>query len=110
MPGVGANLAGKDGDDAHRYQETQVRKALRRLREAEDALKAQQKQQQKGATAVNAEHEQRRYSMVIQWSDDDQTYLVLLPEWRTVSSVAELSRTATAMVRPLRMVRPHSRR
>jgi antitoxin HicB len=22
-----------------------------------------------------------RYTMVIQWSDDDQTYLVLLPEW-----------------------------
>ena len=46
VPGVGANLAGKDGDDAHRYQETQVREALRRLREAEDALAAQQ--QQKG--------------------------------------------------------------
>ncbi len=25
--------------------------------------------------------EQPRYSMLIQWSDEDQTYLVTLPEW-----------------------------
>jgi predicted RNase H-like HicB family nuclease len=25
--------------------------------------------------------EQLRYSMVVQWSDDDQAYLVTLPEW-----------------------------
>lgn len=24
---------------------------------------------------------QLRYSMVVQWSDDDQAYLVTLPEW-----------------------------
>jgi antitoxin HicB len=25
--------------------------------------------------------EQLRYSMMVQWSDDDQAYLVTLPEW-----------------------------
>ena len=25
--------------------------------------------------------EQSRYSMLIQWSDEDQAYLVTLPEW-----------------------------
>jgi antitoxin HicB len=24
---------------------------------------------------------ENRYSIVIEWSDDDQTYVVLLPEW-----------------------------
>jgi hypothetical protein len=47
VSGVGANLAGKVSDDAHRYQEAQVHEALRKLREAERALKSQQ-QQQKG--------------------------------------------------------------
>lgn len=27
-------------------------------------------------------NEPHRYSMVIQWSDADQAYLVMLPEWR----------------------------
>jgi antitoxin HicB len=26
-------------------------------------------------------NEKLRYSMVIQWSDEDQAYLVILPEW-----------------------------
>jgi antitoxin HicB len=26
-------------------------------------------------------NENLRYSMLIQWSDEDQTYLVILPEW-----------------------------
>jgi hypothetical protein len=35
LPGVGANLAGKDGADARPYQEREVREALRRLQEAQ---------------------------------------------------------------------------
>jgi hypothetical protein len=34
LPGISANLAGKDGDDAKPYQEREVREALRRLDEA----------------------------------------------------------------------------
>ena len=26
-------------------------------------------------------HESERYSIVIEWSDEDQTYVVILPEW-----------------------------
>lgn len=26
-------------------------------------------------------NEHERYSMLIEWSDEDQTYVVLLPEW-----------------------------
>ncbi len=26
-------------------------------------------------------HKEQRYSMVIEWSDEDQAYLVSLPEW-----------------------------
>lgn len=26
-------------------------------------------------------HEPERYSIVIEWSDEDQTYVVILPEW-----------------------------
>ncbi len=36
LPGVSANLAGRDGADARPYQERQTREALRRLREAQE--------------------------------------------------------------------------
>lgn len=36
LPGISANLAGKDGADAKPYQESQVQKALQALREAEE--------------------------------------------------------------------------
>ncbi|WIG59184.1 MAG: hypothetical protein OJF49_001931 [Ktedonobacterales bacterium] len=35
LPGVSANLAGKDGADAKRYQEREVQAALHRLAEAQ---------------------------------------------------------------------------
>lgn len=31
-------------------------------------------------------HERPRYSMHIQWSDEDNAYLVTLPEWTNVNS------------------------
>ncbi|MDB5074356.1 MAG: hypothetical protein JWO42_535 [Chloroflexi bacterium] len=34
LPGISANMAGRDGDDARPYQEREVREALRRLTEA----------------------------------------------------------------------------
>ena len=36
LPGISANLAGKDGDDAKAYQESQVQRALQALREAQE--------------------------------------------------------------------------
>jgi hypothetical protein len=41
LPGVSANLAGSDGDDAKAYQERQVRLALHRLTEAKQQGDAQ---------------------------------------------------------------------
>jgi len=35
LPGISANLAGKDGADAKPYQEQEVRTAIQRLREAQ---------------------------------------------------------------------------
>ena len=35
LPGIGANLAGKDSADARLYQEAEVRRALQALREAQ---------------------------------------------------------------------------
>ncbi len=35
VPGISANLAGKDGADARAYQEDEVRRALRAVREAQ---------------------------------------------------------------------------
>jgi predicted RNA binding protein YcfA (HicA-like mRNA interferase family) len=35
LPGVEVNLAGQDGADAHRYQERDVREAVRLAREAQ---------------------------------------------------------------------------
>jgi hypothetical protein len=35
LPGVAANLAGRDGADARPYQEREVREALRRLHEVQ---------------------------------------------------------------------------
>lgn len=35
LPGQDVNLAGQDGADAHRYQEKDVREAVRRIREAQ---------------------------------------------------------------------------
>jgi hypothetical protein len=35
LPGVSANIAGSDGDDAKPYQEREVQAALRRLAEAQ---------------------------------------------------------------------------
>ncbi len=35
IPGISANLAGKDGADARAYQEDEVRRALRAVREAQ---------------------------------------------------------------------------
>ena len=45
LPGISANLAGKDGADAHSYQERQVEEALRRLAEAKRKQQQQQRQQ-----------------------------------------------------------------
>ena len=36
LPGVEVNLAGQDGADAHRYQERDVREAVRLAREARE--------------------------------------------------------------------------
>ena len=35
VPGIGANLAGKDGADAKSYQESEVRQAIRASRDAQ---------------------------------------------------------------------------
>lgn len=35
LPGISANLVGKDGADAKQYQEAQVRRALNALRDAQ---------------------------------------------------------------------------
>lgn len=42
IPGVSANLAGKDGADAHSYQEKQVHEARQKLAEAKRMLKGKQ--------------------------------------------------------------------
>jgi predicted RNase H-like HicB family nuclease/predicted RNA binding protein YcfA (HicA-like mRNA interferase family) len=62
-------LAGSDGEDAKPYQERQVRDALESLR---------QRDTQGGAWLMNT---CPRYSILIQWSAEDQAYLVMLPEW-----------------------------
>lgn len=36
LPGVSANLAGKDGSDAKTYQEGQIRRAIQALREVQE--------------------------------------------------------------------------
>ena len=36
VPGIEVNLAGQDGTDAHRYQERDVREAVRLAREARE--------------------------------------------------------------------------
>ncbi len=36
LPGVEVNFAGQDGADAHRYQERDVREAVRQAREARE--------------------------------------------------------------------------
>lgn len=69
FPGIGANMAGRDGADAKRYQECQVRQAPQALREAQEGQRT---------TAVS---EKFHYSMLIQWSHEDRACLVTLPEW-----------------------------
>jgi predicted RNase H-like HicB family nuclease len=66
LSGVEINLAGHDGADAHQYQERDVRDAVLRAR---DALR--------GATMNDV----LRYSMRIEWSNEDQVFVVSLPEW-----------------------------
>lgn len=41
IPGVGANLVGKDGADAKPYQEKEVREAIQKVREARQRQKGQ---------------------------------------------------------------------
>lgn len=59
------SIAGGDGDDAKRYQERAVRAALAELRGTEEVI-------------VNAS--EQHYSMTIEWSDEDQVYVVTVPE------------------------------
>ena len=67
LPGVGANVAGQDGADAKAYQESEVCKG-----------DPSSSWDQREAATVN---EKLQYSMLVEWSSEDEAYLVSLPEW-----------------------------
>ena len=60
-------LSGNDGDDANPKQERDVANAIRRSLG--------------GPLMISGKGAQPRYTVVIQWSDEDQCYVVSLPEW-----------------------------
>jgi predicted RNase H-like HicB family nuclease/predicted RNA binding protein YcfA (HicA-like mRNA interferase family) len=60
-------LSGTDGDDAKPYQERDVKSAIREAG--------------KGVNNMANVTQQPRYTVIIQWSDEDQAYVVSLPEW-----------------------------
>ena len=66
LPGIGAVLPGQDSADAKGYREDEIRRSLEAARE-------------RGKAATR--REQPHYSMLLQWPDDDQSYLMTLPEW-----------------------------
>ncbi len=81
VPAARVNLAGTDGGDAQHYQERAGAGCAGRPRAgsagaAEAAMSTDPEQE------ITAEElaEARRYSMVIEWSDEDRVYLVSVPE------------------------------
>jgi predicted RNase H-like HicB family nuclease len=68
-------LAGADGADAKPYQDKDVREMVRAIRG------------RGGSTEATATMNAARYSMLIQWSDEDSAYVVSFPEWEAVGLI-----------------------
>ena len=62
MPDTDIVLSGHDGQDAKHYQERDLGNVLRSLR------------RRRAMTAI-------RWSLLVEWSHEDQAFLITLPEW-----------------------------
>jgi predicted RNase H-like HicB family nuclease len=77
-------LSGQDGDDAAPYQERDLQDATKRLREVEPRRNREDNVDERvnAANTPDPEWEKvRRCAMVIEWSDEDQLFLVSNPDF-----------------------------
>jgi predicted RNase H-like HicB family nuclease len=80
LPGTIVTLAGGDGEDAKPYQERVVKEVIERLRQVET-----RSVEPEGPRAPCEEREEApnlasRYAMVIEWSTEDDAFVVCVPD------------------------------
>jgi predicted RNase H-like HicB family nuclease/predicted RNA binding protein YcfA (HicA-like mRNA interferase family) len=107
FPDITVVLSGHDGDDAKYYEEKKIREAIAEISKRLSSLRKEVVMSDDvDRSPLRPEElvEVRRYALVIEWSDEDQVFLVTAPDLpgmvthgNTRTEAAEMGEEATAV-------------